>query len=91
MQKLIANGMLEQFGSFDELKESFYDSIYDPNKKDESRALAPTHLVIQPSKESHRIRTPVDYSGLNALFSRGNNMLPPIHEKLLSWEVGGTY
>ena len=81
MQKHIANGMLEEFGSFDDLKEDFYDSVFDPSKTEEFLALAPTHLVIQPSKQNHKIRTTVDYSNLNGLFSRSKNMLPPIHEK----------
>ena len=74
--------MLAQFGTFDEFKESFYDSIYNPNKKDEFLAWAPTRWVLQPSKVNHKIMTTVDYSGLNPLFSRGNNLLPPIHEKV---------
>ena len=32
MQKHIANGMLEEFGSFDDLKENFHDIIFDLNK-----------------------------------------------------------
>ena len=35
MEKHIANGMLEEFGSFDDLKEDFYDSVFDPSKKEE--------------------------------------------------------
>ena len=82
MEKHIANRMLEEFGSFDDLKEDFYDSVFDPSKKEEFLALDPTHLVIQPSKQNHKIRTTVDYSNLNVLFFRGKNMLPPIHEKV---------
>ena len=84
----MTNGMLEQFGNFDDLNESFYDGIYDPNKKEEFLILTPTHLVIQPSRESHKIRITVDHSNLNGLFSKGNNMLPPIHEKVAELRVG---
>ena len=54
MEKHIANEMLEEFEGLDDLKEDFYDSVFDPSKKEEFLALAPTHLVIQPSKQNHK-------------------------------------
>ena len=63
VQKHIASGMLERFGTFEELKGSFYDAVYDPSKKSKFRALASMHLVLQPNKETRKIRTTVDYYG----------------------------
>ena len=91
MEKHIENVILEEFGSFDDLNEDFYDSVFDLSKKEEFLALSPTHLVIQPSKQNHKIRTTVDYSNLNGLFSRGKNMLPPIHEKVAELRMEGTF
>ena len=81
MQKHIDSGMLERFDTYENLKDSFCDAVYDPNDKEELRALSPVHLVLQ-DKETHKIRTTMDYSGLNILFSKSSNLLPPIHEKL---------
>ena len=38
--------------------------------------------------KTHKIRTIVDFSGLNILFSRGSNLLPPIHEKVAQLRAG---
>ena len=80
--------MMEEFGKFDDLKENFSDSVFDPDKKEEFLALSPTHLVVQPSKEDHKIRTTLDYSNLNGLFSRGKYMLPHIYEKVAELRSG---
>ena len=51
MAKHIASGMMEEYGKFDDLKEDFLNAVFDPAKKDESLALTPTRLVVQPSKD----------------------------------------
>ena len=87
MQKHIDSGMLERFDTYENLKDSFCDAVYDASNKEQFRALSPVHLVLQ-DKDTHKIRTTIDYSGLNILFSKGSNLLPPIHEKVAEFRAG---
>ena len=62
--------MLRELGSFEDLKDQFSESVLNPNEKDKFLILAPTHLVVQATKQDHHVRTTVDYSGVNKLFAK---------------------
>ena len=50
MQKHIASGMLERFDTYEKLKDSFCDAVYDPDNKEEFRFLTLCTLFFKTKK-----------------------------------------
>ena len=74
--------MLRKHGGFEEFKESFMTAYPVAGEEEKFLALAPSHLVVQ-DKEDHPVRLAIDYTTLNAFFSKATNMLSPIETKVL--------
>ena len=82
IRKNMSSGMLRKYGRFEDLKESFMTAYPVAGEEEKFLALAPSHLVVQ-DKEDHPVRFTVDYTTLNAFFSKATNMLNPIETKVL--------
>ena len=80
--KNISSGMLQKYGRFEDLKETFMNAYPIEGEEEKFLALAPSHLVVQ-DKDSHPVRLTVDYTNLNNFFSKAANMLNPIETNVL--------
>ena len=79
--------MLQKYGRFEDLKESFMTTYPIEGEEEKFIALVPNHLVVQ-DKESHPVRLTVDCTNLNTFFSKATNRLNPIETKVLEMTVG---
>ena len=61
IRKNISSGMLQQYGRFEDLRETFMNAYPIEGEEEKFVALAPSHLVVQ-DKDSHPVRLTVDYT-----------------------------